>query len=420
MAFELIDNLLKENDFENYTVKDVYILKVGVISYSSEWSNEHDLPENVLIKKTDELPFADVIIKEVFESLKKHSNVFDIKSDEGRTWETAAGEKTFISSEKIQIRIEQPERFQKFSDFSSIKPIEKFDVLFGGSTYIAYAKVDDLSVLVNIAHEFREICYKQINNETSFYSNVLGPCPIHPDIYVVNVNFDSSGDSKRDIIEIVPYKKDIVILVNKPISIQDIVKDAFEIIDNEIIDFYCLMAMRSELLHYNEDIHALFNDISANVVERINTPWYYFHKLSKFSKEARNALSLSHILWTEFEDLQLQQIKRREEFNKQIQENIILSHISEYLHEHTFNDSDLPTSLQTSIAYFEKEVHLFSNLKAILLASIIGAIIGSLITGLLTFFINKNSSVNNKPYIMIVDTTGKKKTEINKVQIHKF
>lgn len=91
---------------------------------------------------------------------------------------------TFISTGNIKLRIEQPARFQKYNDYSNRVTIEKFNVTFNGSTYIAYAPVSDISTLAHIAHEFREICQKQINEQTTFYNNVLGPCPIHPDIYV--------------------------------------------------------------------------------------------------------------------------------------------------------------------------------------------------------------------------------------------
>jgi len=147
MSYELLYNKFKELKVENLKVKELYILKVGCISYSEEFDEDEDeAPSD--IEKESELPFADEILKNVFDALGKHQNVFDIKiENDDKGWEISTNNHTFISTGNINLRIEQPVRFQKYSDFSNIRPIEKFYVTFNGSTYIAYAPVDDISTL---------------------------------------------------------------------------------------------------------------------------------------------------------------------------------------------------------------------------------------------------------------------------------
>lgn len=414
MSYELLTDRLRELKIDNLEISELYILKIGCVSYSSEPDDE--VVESSAVTKVAELPFADKIISEVNEALSKHQNVFDINlSEDDRGWEMSTDNHTFISTGNIKLRIEQPARFQKYNEYSNRATIEKFNITFNGSTFIAYAPVSDISTLTHIAHEFREICQKQINEQTSFYNNVLGPCPIHPDIYVAFIE-PQVGLDDTDAIEILKDDEDIIIVVSKKATIQEIADEVLEIIDNDIIDFYRLMSMRSELLSYNESIHNLFSTLSTNVVERINTPWYNLIKLSRHSKDARNSLALSHIQWSEFEELQMSQIKQREVFKNSISENAILHNFSDYLYEHSFHDAELPKSLQTSIGYFEKELHLFSNLKAVISASLLGAILGSLLTGaisLATKSNNASSSKNNSEQvthdttIIKKDTTGK-------------
>ena len=413
MSYELLTDRLQELKIDNLKILELYILKVGCVSYSSD--PEEDIVDNITATKSSELPFADKIITEVHQALSKHQNVFDIVlKEDDKGWEMGTDNHTFISTGNIKLRIEQPARFQKYSEYSNRATIEKFNITFNGSTYIAYAPVSDISTLTHIAHEFREICQKQINEQTSFYNNVLGPCPIHPDIYVAFI--EPLVEDDIDAIEILKNDEDILVVVRKKAKIHEIADEILEIIDNDIIDFYRLMSMRSELLSYNESIHNLFSTLSTNVVERINTPWYNLIKLSKHSKDARNSLALSYIQWAEFEELQMTQIKQREEFKNSIADNAILHNISDYLYEHSFHDAELPKSLQTSISYFEKELHLFSNLKAVISASLLGAILGSLLTGAISlatksstasFTKNNPEQVKHATTINKKDTTGK-------------
>lgn len=414
MSYELLTDRLRELKIDNLKISELYILKIGCISYSSEPDGE--VAESSAVTKVAELPFADKIITEVNEALSKHQNVFDINlSENDRGWEMSTDNHTFISTGNIKLRIEQPARFQKYNEYSNRATIEKFNITFNGSTFIAYAPISDISTLTHIAHEFREICQKQINEQTSFYNNVLGPCPIHPDIYVAFIE-PQVGLDDTDAIEILKDDEDILIVVSKKATIQEIADEVLEIIDNGIIDFYRLMSMRSELLSYNESIHNLFSTLSTNVVERINTPWYNLIKLSRHSKDARNSLALSHIQWSEFEELQMSQIKQREDFKNSISENAILHNFSDYLYEQSFHDAELPKSLQTSIGYFEKELHLFSNLKAVISASLLGAILGSLLTGAISLATKSNNASSSKSNsgqithdttIIKKDTTGK-------------
>jgi hypothetical protein len=417
MSYELLTDRLQELKIDNLKISELYILKVGCVSYSNELEDEE--VESTDVTKVSELPFADKIITEVHQALAKHQNVFDINlKEDDKGWEMSTDNHTFISTGNIKLRIEQPARFQKYNDYSNRVTIEKFNVTFNGSTYIAYAPVSDISTLAHIAHEFREICRKQINEQTSFYNNVLGPCPIHPDIYVAFIEPQDAELAANDAIEILKDNEDIIIVVRKKSTIQEIADEILEIIDNDIIDFYRLMSMRSELLSYNESIHNLFSTLSTNVVHRINTPWYNLIKLSRHSKDARNSLALSHIQWSEFEDLQMSQIKQREDFKNSIAENAILQNFSEYLYEHSFHDAELPKSLQTSIGYFEKELHLFSNLKAVISASLLGAILGSLLTGaisLATKTDDTGSSKNNSGEVKH-DTTINKKDTTQKIK----
>jgi hypothetical protein len=416
MSYDLLTDRLQELKIDNLKISELYILKVGCVSYSSE--PEDDIVDSITTTKSSELPFADKIITEVYQALSKHQNVFDIiLKEDDRGWEMSTDNHTFISTGNIKLRIEQPARFQKYSEYSNRATIEKFNITFNGSTFIAYAPVSDISTLTHIAHEFREICQKQINEQTSFYNNVLGPCPIHPDIYVAFIEPLVKEDD-IDAIEILKNDEDILVVVRKKANIHEIADEILEIIDNDIIDFYRLMSMRSELLSYNESIHNLFSTLSTNVVERINTPWYNLLKLSKHSKDARNSLALSHIQWAEFEELQMTQIKQREEFKNSIEDNSILHNISDYLYKHSFHDAELPKSLQTSIGYFEKELHLFSNLKAVISASLLGAILGSLLTGAISLATKSNtdSFTKNNPGQVKHDTTIIKKDTTGKIK----
>lgn len=397
MDYKYISEILTHNKIEFNKIQDAKIVKIGCLTYSLEDDEFEDEENEFTDSQEEELNENDYpsnYPKQVIEAIEKHPNVFKSEHLEPETtefWSRSPSEyHEFISTDQIhRFKIEIPERHQKYSSYLKSKSIEKFEVLFKGSTYIAYADVSDFRGTY-IAHEFREIVTKQVKSETPFFSNTLGPCPIHPDIHLVSVESDQQNEKDIDIIE---GKEDIIIINYNHKKTNELLKSLLWSIDMDIIEFYELMSGRSDLILFNQIIKSLFQRLSESVQNRTQVKWYQFFKANKILNESKELLSDIHTNYFDFEQKQIWHNEKREEFYKDVEDNRFLRYFKTYLYKHSRSNTEIPSSFKSSVDHFERSMTLFSNTRNVIQASITGAIVGSILTGIITYLITINNSV---------------------------
>jgi hypothetical protein len=119
------------------------------------------------------------LAKDIFEALKQHPNIFDVQAPVSWDHLSFRGGRfgMIVDGPIVSFRVHLPKAQHKYQDMDCE---EHFSVFSNGSTYAAFSTIKDIPCWTNIGHEYRELAQAQIEKCTSYKSQTLGPCPIHP------------------------------------------------------------------------------------------------------------------------------------------------------------------------------------------------------------------------------------------------
>ncbi len=198
-----IDLVLKDLNIDKDNFKNLYILKLGGICFSTlPDENETLYPVSAYeetIKEMDNKDFNNEDLEnEINEALKQHKNIFGIEklSNDDYSYSRSHLELFIYKGNIYKLKVNLPSRFQKYGDLNS-KDIEEFMVLYSGSAFCSYSKINEFPIFTHIAHEFREILKEQIDEKTQYFNHIIGPSPLHTDIYIVHL---VNNDKEKNII----------------------------------------------------------------------------------------------------------------------------------------------------------------------------------------------------------------------------
>ena len=325
----------------------------------------------------------------IFDALSSHPNVFDATSfsddvddeqddDEG-TWGGPLG--MIVSGTIYRYRIHLPKIQQKYREMDCD---EHFSVLSSGSIFCAYAEIEDIPVWPNMGHEFRELAQRQIVSRTPFKSPTIGPCPIHPDFYVVIKQVDPSQANQKP--KFYEFQDDVIVVADAP-QTQDIHEVVFEIFldcQMAISTFYENAIERNALLDYEVEISSLFQDITERITGINHSSAAKFWKTRSYARQARESLAKVHTRIVEFSSALAQYQRAARGLDTRIQRIPVLAPVRGYFREMCDPEVDIMTPAMTSaLNFFETELQLYGNIRSLIAASILGAVIGALLTGAL-------------------------------------
>jgi hypothetical protein len=368
--------------------KQLQIQKAIIVKFGNLTIAEMVVPKDSEFPITEEeamatrpFEFRGDVVSSIHAALKDHPNVFDPETIYERS-ESRCGDQFgfFVHGTVCQYRIHLPRAKQKYKDEMDCE--EHFSVLCDGSTFAAYAEVQDIPVWSNIGHEFRELATAQIEKETPFSSPSLGPCPIHPDIVIV-VRDPADGDAE------IPARRyhqgdDIFIVTSDRRPIAELVLDCFLDFRGPVEDFYELLSGRDHLIDSYVEVSNHFSAASKSTRELLETPSWNIWKTHVASRVARISIASVHARLVELETELMNYTRNRSNSLENLRKHREASPLHDYFREITESDVSLPSSLVSALTFFESELQFYGNIRSLLYASLLGAVVGSLLTGLVS------------------------------------
>lgn len=284
---------------------------------------------------------------------------------------------SFEFDEPIAFTIKVPKSKKKF-EFED-DAIEQFDVITKGSQYIAFVELDDCPRRVLIGQEFREQMRELLNSPNNIFRlGQVGPTPLHPEIYVIDV-----ANPEYIQREITFHEGDLYIISNFTLgkcSQKDIYEDVLNMTSFDLDSFYTLSISRSLLIDLNRAIHQKLQE-TVNTYMQLGSNIFFinFGKLAKLRQDLlmihKGSLELE-LLLNNYESLQ-------KSFFSSIDNNIFLDDLKEYFTDISEPDCSVGNVLFKTLEYMEKSISSLDVAIRTIFAAIIGASIGVFVTLLL-------------------------------------
>lgn len=220
----------------------------------------------------------------------------------------------------------------------------------------------------------------QIEKETKYSSPSLGPTPIHPDIYVVELSGEDMPLPR--VLPVLDY--DILLLFARGIEIQKVVESVFHEVRPTLDLFYSAMKTSDGLMTARQDILSQYSNIGSDVSHFVSLPWWHFFSKSRSASGTEQDITNMYASLAE-EHLESAMLETYlSELRDAIKKSDIMRPISEYLLAHPAPEFTLPTSLLPGLEHFTQAVRGFITARVVLIASIMGAAVGAVLTYLLS------------------------------------
>jgi hypothetical protein len=364
----MIKRKLEELGFSDLEIVNCYVIELGCMFFKSK-KEESISNENIKNLNLE-------VLKKV---LEKHPNIFSIDTFKYREEEiTTYDRHSFFNLTKyLNIKIKLPIHVSKLGILG--EHIENFKVIMNGSMYAAFAEINQIPMFCHIGAEYREIISKQLeNDESEFKYLMIGPNPIHPNIYLLfykDNNFNTTiltDKEKRDIYIIMP-QTDINNYICSLILCEHTALSGFYNVKNQIYKL-------NEFLY---TIRNLYNNLSLTFSNMIsNSFWKFWAKIS-YSKQIRNLLLQINKVICDFESSQIHFNNNKMEVLDRINKDDILRLTIEYFKNELNYSDNISANLPKSLDFFCNEMQTIRNIYSIVVTSIVGlvgVIIGAIIT----------------------------------------
>lgn len=368
---------------KDLAVRKVYGGQIGhlVLSPASFVANE-DGDGLTLEKLLDEAidssdDIGDNIEKEFLGALKASPHTFGLHErslPKLSHYQSSYLRHSFRFDHSIAFGIKVPASKKRF-DYENDE-IEQFDVLMLGSTHASFSELDDCPERIFIGQEFREQVRELLDSSSnSFRLGQIGPSPIHPRIYVVDVSNEEFAQR-----EIYIYDDDLYILVNLKLadcSVHAIYQDVLEVSEFDLDVFFTLSKMRSLLLDLHQAIHhKLQQTVDAYMHLGKNLFFINFGKLAGL----RQDLLMIHKGSLAFELRLADHEVLRKKFLSKLENNIFFDEMDGYFREMTEPDVPMANALFKTLEYMEKSISSVDVAIRTIFAAVIGASIGVFVT----------------------------------------
>jgi len=316
------------------------------------------------------------LIQKLADIVKAHPNVFDFvdKAEGFSPNEVIIQGCRLLYGPMYSASVHLPKAQQKYQDMECR---EHFGLILSGTYFATIVSTDELFNYDNSAHEFRELFHSQVEKKTQWKAPVLGPCPMHSDIYVVGVVGTSKPINNERRFYTVGNDLYIVVSDNQ---IDAVINDCFWDFLQFVQGFYELALQRLELLAIDTEVEnrmrSLF-DVHSNLAA-LST--FAFSKSTKALKTLRDELSYVFKLRIDFSRNSRAYEESRRGFLESLLQRSLLSELRVILEKETVLDIQLPDELLASLQFFQSQSDARRNAQSILIASVIGGVIGGALT----------------------------------------
>jgi len=313
-------------------------------------------------------------------AIKNNPHIFGISNDDIpdiTNWQPIYNRVAFELDESFHFTIKVPTNKKKY--VHGADSTEQFEVIAKGSNNIAFVELNDCPKRISVGHEMREqMRYLVDAQEGQFKLGSVGPSPIHPIFYIINV-------SNPEYAERVIWTRELEIYIVVNFSqggtnAREIYTEILERISIEMDEFYCLSKLRNFLLDLNYAIHQRLEQTVSSYMKLGSNIFFV-----KFGELAKLRLSLLNIHKGSLElELALSRYERaRKSLLTQVGNNPFLANQFNYLDDVTEPDCSIGNALFKTLEYMEKSVSSYDVAIRTTFAAVIGATIGAYITYLI-------------------------------------
>lgn len=169
-------------------------------------------------------------------------------------------------------------------------------------------------------------------------------------------------------------------LDNDGFQLETLTLDLFKDLQNPLLSFYRAQLVRNQLLNYEVELFNVFSDLAQTIRELSETPWWQLLQSHVSAQEGRKLLTTIHTRLVEYGTQAFTLNRERSDSLEKIKQHWLLSKIHRYFGRMTDVEMEVPQYFSAALDHFEKELHSFGIVRAVLIASLLGAAVGALLT----------------------------------------
>lgn len=364
---------------KQYAIASMYLMKFGTIAISTTDPDDDSLFEFTDRSRVDTEFENDglAVCKEIASAVESHPNVFDfevLNEDFPPSEYLTLGYKLFHGP-IYKASVHLPKMQQKYQDMECE---EHFSVFLSGTYFAAVTEINHLSGYSNMAHEFREIFRSQVQAKTKFHAPLIGPCPMHQDLFLIGVRVPS-GVQSLDIPLLYTSGDDLYVVVSYE-KIDDYISEMFWDCLLYLCHFYELQLSRIKLIHIDTEIQARMSILVDAHTGFASAPVWRFRSIHRHLTVAREQLANIYQLRVEHSKEVSSYKRQRKLFLDRVSQSKLVYELNGDLKPYTRLDVDLPDSLLPSLQFFQVQADAKRGAYSLLIATLIGALIGGFIT----------------------------------------
>jgi hypothetical protein len=318
-------------------------------------------------------------------AIASHPNVFDFSGGGADGFEGSidvAGT-TLLRGPICKASVHLPKGQQKYQHRDCK---EHFEVLISGTFFAAVAEVDTFTPYSNMAHEFREMFRARVHSQVKCEVPLLGPCPIHNDMIILEVDEEGSTAPSGEVRSypiVVEFRGNLCIVV--PVGEgQKVVDRVFRDCLFYLEDYYVLELNRNLLIESDIEIQNRLGALVSAYNDFADLSSWRLKRVGRALSNAKRELAKIYELHVRHGRQASAHSRRRKKFLDRLSESRTLNALVSSFRAGTELDVDKTDALLPSLQFFQQQTEAKSSIYALAAASLVGAVIGGLITSAAT------------------------------------
>lgn len=381
-----ITKALNIND--DLDIKSIFAGNLGQLVYSTkhfiEIVDSSEQPENPIDYDVHEYlreiesskgVKTDEVLGEILEALKSSPHVFGFPKDAELKIGSSINQCGNISINlKNRLKFSMKVPCDKRAFNLNPDDIEEFDVIFMGSSYICFTEVNDIYDNYSMAYEFREQMRKQLKTlNKSFRLGNIGPSPITPNIYLLDVG----SKNKEDLVEsrIETFKGDIILITDlhsKGLTPIDVFIDFHSRVNREVKRFFWLKNLQQHMFYIHQ---GSLEKLESIVDSYINESWKNKIKIYFSTTSFRREILLLQKNALKYKTLAFLVNQNKGLILEDVRNNKMLMHFESFLKRAMDKNEEIDESFYKMIETIENSISTNSNVLWMLVAAIAGGLI---------------------------------------------
>ncbi len=399
--YENIKSLLNRLAKKEFSINKAYILKIGFTAFKHKNGSEIQAGgEEFYVEyaeEKEEKPLK-ILYESITEALEKNPHVTGITKDLIRkSMETSSTGYNYtgviIIGNLFAAKLNIPERFQKYKKLCMGGGVyENFEVFSNGSIFGAYAEIEDIPLITNIAEEYETLLIKQNKEVGTLEALKLKYSPLFPTIYVIITEPEGgpdNGDEASNVVKVYKHEDDVFVTTSRePSKARDLICNIVYDVTPSLVQFCRINTLLKKLNEIYSEIGVNFYELSNIIKEILSLKLYRFLKIYKLLKVARKDLVEIHSLYVDFSNLIFQLKRNKEWLLSTIKEEPIIREFKDYLKIHTDPEVEITPSLSNALNHYEGEIRTLRNIRTVTLATVGSALLGGLAGALVSRLFN--------------------------------